>query len=159
MLPVPRRSRVRPRFGLRSLFGAAAAFALLGGALRFALLCSRCCAGDVQHRSFLLPADRHAVAAGVGAAGGDSRSDRLAVIIPYRSRPDHLAAMLPVTIDCLRRSRADFSIFVVEQVPIAVNRFTADRLMCGTIADCCGTTPTRRGAHSCPLQDTRGSNA
>lgn len=42
---------------------------------------------------------------------------RLAIIIPYRARQPQLEAMLPITADCLRRSEADASIFIIEQAP------------------------------------------
>lgn len=45
------------------------------------------------------------------------RRKRLAVLIPYRDRPQQLATMLPITADCLARSSVDADIFVLEQAP------------------------------------------
>ena len=42
----------------------------------------------------------------VAAQDGTSRRRRLAVVIPYRDRLDHLRTMLPITRACLRRSNA-----------------------------------------------------
>lgn len=47
------------------------------------------------------------------------------MLIPYRDRPSHLQRMLPITAACLRRSGADFSIFILEQVDWAPICFTA----------------------------------
>ena len=49
--------------------------------------------------------------------GTDRRRPRLAVLIPFRDRPQQLAAMLPITAGCLARSGVDASIFVLEQAP------------------------------------------
>lgn len=42
----------------------------------------------------------------VAAHDGTSTRRRLAVVIPYRDRLDHLRTMLPITRACLRRSNA-----------------------------------------------------
>lgn len=46
-----------------------------------------------------------------------NKSRRLAVVIPYRDRMQQLQAMLPITADCIQRSLADASIFIIEQAP------------------------------------------
>ena len=47
----------------------------------------------------------------------DRRRQRLAVLVPYRDRPQQLVEMLEITASCLARSGADASIFVLEQAP------------------------------------------
>ena len=59
---------------------------------------------------------RHADAADARPA---ARQHKLAVVVPYRDRPEQLDRMLAATADCVRQGTpgADFDIFVIEQSP------------------------------------------
>lgn len=61
-------------------------------------------------------------AAADAEARRESGRQHLAVLIPYRNRAANLARMLPVTVECLQRGNADFSIFILEQVSYLLSR-------------------------------------
>ncbi len=126
MPSAPKGLRLRRTSLLSTGAASTAAAFLVFLCLLLALRCRRCGALDVCVAAGrlagpgLLPED----AADEGRRQGPGwqtprrrRRERLAVLVPYRDRPAHLARMLPVTAACLAASGADASILVLEQAP------------------------------------------